>query len=221
MNGLAQLHRVEGNLDLAEPLYEQAIALARDIGDRETWRSDCSTLRWCGSAAAQARARTPRWPKPSRWRSRSATGRSGRAPRRRYRAGRMAGYEHERAARWFGSRAGADGARPDCSATRPTRRSWCRWSIGRARALGCDRFAGGGTRWRRAPLRARRSRKSALAGRRFATLLRSVVHGPGPSTAVNSVTCTSNAEHHMVSCTVGYFAAVIQPLPFRKVNLPK
>jgi tetratricopeptide (TPR) repeat protein len=36
LNGLAQLHRVEGNLDTAEPLYEQVVALAREFGDRES-----------------------------------------------------------------------------------------------------------------------------------------------------------------------------------------
>jgi hypothetical protein len=35
-NGLAQLHRVEGELDAAEPLYEKVVALARDLGDRDS-----------------------------------------------------------------------------------------------------------------------------------------------------------------------------------------
>jgi hypothetical protein len=34
-NGLAQVHRVEGALDAAEPLYETVVALARELGDRE------------------------------------------------------------------------------------------------------------------------------------------------------------------------------------------
>ena len=36
LNGLAQLHRLEGNLDAAEPLYEQLLALMRELDDRES-----------------------------------------------------------------------------------------------------------------------------------------------------------------------------------------
>lgn len=32
----AQLHRIEGNLDAAEPLYRRAMGLARELGDRES-----------------------------------------------------------------------------------------------------------------------------------------------------------------------------------------
>jgi predicted ATPase/class 3 adenylate cyclase len=34
-NALAQLNRLDGNLDLAEPLYEQVVALAHDLHDQE------------------------------------------------------------------------------------------------------------------------------------------------------------------------------------------
>ena len=34
-NALAQIHRLEGELDAAEPLYEQTVALSRELGDRE------------------------------------------------------------------------------------------------------------------------------------------------------------------------------------------
>src|SRR5207244_6776137 len=36
LNALAQFHRIEGALDLAEPLYEQVVAIVREIGDRES-----------------------------------------------------------------------------------------------------------------------------------------------------------------------------------------
>jgi hypothetical protein len=35
INALAQLHRAEGALDAAEPLYEQVLAQAGELGDRE------------------------------------------------------------------------------------------------------------------------------------------------------------------------------------------
>ena len=35
-NALAQLHRAEGELDAAEPLYERTLTLARELGDRES-----------------------------------------------------------------------------------------------------------------------------------------------------------------------------------------
>jgi tetratricopeptide (TPR) repeat protein len=35
-NALAQIHRLEGELDAAEPLYERAAALARELGDSES-----------------------------------------------------------------------------------------------------------------------------------------------------------------------------------------
>jgi tetratricopeptide (TPR) repeat protein len=35
INGRAQLHRVEGALDAAEPLYECVLRLGREVGDRE------------------------------------------------------------------------------------------------------------------------------------------------------------------------------------------
>jgi predicted ATPase/class 3 adenylate cyclase len=34
-NALAQLHRLAGEIELAEPLYERSVALARELGDRE------------------------------------------------------------------------------------------------------------------------------------------------------------------------------------------
>jgi len=34
-NALAQLHRLEGDVDRAEPLYKQSVSLARELGDRE------------------------------------------------------------------------------------------------------------------------------------------------------------------------------------------
>jgi tetratricopeptide (TPR) repeat protein len=36
MNALAQLDRMEGKLDKAEPLYEQVLALARELEDQES-----------------------------------------------------------------------------------------------------------------------------------------------------------------------------------------
>ena len=36
LNVLAAIHRVEGRLDVAEPLYENVVALARELGDRES-----------------------------------------------------------------------------------------------------------------------------------------------------------------------------------------
>ena len=36
LNALAQFHRIEGALDVAEPLYEQVVAIVREIGDRES-----------------------------------------------------------------------------------------------------------------------------------------------------------------------------------------
>jgi len=36
INSLAQFYRAERNLDMAEPLYEQVLALADEIGDHET-----------------------------------------------------------------------------------------------------------------------------------------------------------------------------------------
>ena len=36
LNALAQFHRAEGALDSAEPLYDQVVAIAREIGDRES-----------------------------------------------------------------------------------------------------------------------------------------------------------------------------------------
>lgn len=36
LNALAQLYRMEGDLDAAEPLYEQGVALARELQDRES-----------------------------------------------------------------------------------------------------------------------------------------------------------------------------------------
>ena len=35
INALAQLHRIQGDLEAAEPLYDQVVALARELGDRE------------------------------------------------------------------------------------------------------------------------------------------------------------------------------------------
>jgi hypothetical protein len=35
-NALAQLHRMQGDLDAAEPLYEQMLVLARELDDRES-----------------------------------------------------------------------------------------------------------------------------------------------------------------------------------------
>jgi tetratricopeptide (TPR) repeat protein len=35
LNALAQIHRLEGDLDGAEPLYEKVLALAREEGERE------------------------------------------------------------------------------------------------------------------------------------------------------------------------------------------
>ena len=36
LNALAQLHRMEGQLNAAEPLYENVLSLARDLGDQES-----------------------------------------------------------------------------------------------------------------------------------------------------------------------------------------
>jgi predicted TIM-barrel fold metal-dependent hydrolase len=36
LNNLAQMHRIDGELDPAEPLYAHAVTLAREIGDRES-----------------------------------------------------------------------------------------------------------------------------------------------------------------------------------------
>jgi len=36
INAIAQLHRMEGDLDKAEPLYEEVLRLARELGDRES-----------------------------------------------------------------------------------------------------------------------------------------------------------------------------------------
>jgi tetratricopeptide (TPR) repeat protein len=37
LNAMAQLHRVEGELDAAEPLYEKMLTLAREMGDRDSY----------------------------------------------------------------------------------------------------------------------------------------------------------------------------------------
>ena len=37
LNAMAQLHRAEGEGDLAEPLYENMLTLARELGDRESY----------------------------------------------------------------------------------------------------------------------------------------------------------------------------------------
>src|SRR5205823_2979081 len=35
INSLAQLHRIQSNLEVAEPLYEQVVSIARELEDRE------------------------------------------------------------------------------------------------------------------------------------------------------------------------------------------
>jgi len=58
INAIAQLHRMEGDLDKAEPLYEEVLRLARELGDRESIAIGLLNLAMVGiSRASGDRAR--------------------------------------------------------------------------------------------------------------------------------------------------------------------
>src|SRR5262249_57648853 len=60
LNALAQLDRAEGKLDAAEPLYEDVLKLAHELGDRESYAIGLLNLAMVriGRGAAERAGRT-------------------------------------------------------------------------------------------------------------------------------------------------------------------
>ena len=59
LNALAQLHRMEGQLDVAEPLYEEVLSLFRELGDQECnryWPSESGHGFYRSEIAVSARS---------------------------------------------------------------------------------------------------------------------------------------------------------------------
>ena len=131
-NALAQLHRLDGKLDAAEPLYEEVVALAHELGDTRIRRRRNSWLAMVaiGRGAAE--------------RARDCCGRCWRSPTRRARSRRgKARWKSRRALPCCGGpgalrpplrrRGGADAAHGDPAGSRRTRRSCSRCSPGARR----------------------------------------------------------------------------------------